>query len=168
MDNKAIDLFERNIGLAIHITRRWLYTIPQQWHEDVCDVAKIGLWQACISFNPEVGTAFTTYAYRVIQNQVLKFLKKNKHEFHHYSLQQPVSEDEKITLEETLSYEYDFEADIMYQKLKEIINDFKITQMKLSGMTQQNIAKVIGTSQVSVSRKLKSERQKIKKLLEVG
>lgn len=166
--NNAVELFKNNLGLSSYCTKSWLNSVPPQWHEDLLSEARIALWQACITYDPDKGATFSTYAYRVIQNKLQNFFRGNKRDFRNCSIQQPVSEDEKITLEETLSYEYDFEADIMYQKLKEIINDFEITQMKLSGMTQQNIAKVIGTSQVSVSRKLKSERQKIKKLLEVG
>lgn len=85
--------------------------------------------------------------------EVLRFLKMRNYQ----SLDKVVIEnngsDEDITLEEQLGQEADYSS----VEVDEFINYFdereqKIIKMKMEGLTQENIAKEVGLSQVQVSR----------------
>ena len=61
-------------------------------------VANIALWKACCTFNSEKGFKFSTYAYRVICNDILLYLRANKkrEKLHCVSMEEPVFENLNI------------------------------------------------------------------------
>jgi RNA polymerase sigma factor (sigma-70 family) len=71
-------LMREHDGLVHHITRR-------QWHgsltyAEVLQAGRIGLWRAILGFDPERGTAFSTYASVAIARQVWRAVAQAKEE----------------------------------------------------------------------------------------
>ncbi len=65
-------LITNNIRLAISLAQKFSY------EEDYESVAMIGLIKAADTFDFEKGIRFATYAARVIHNDILMYIRKNK------------------------------------------------------------------------------------------
>lgn len=74
---KPEELFEKNTKLAYHMAHKWRPKAPHLW-EDIVQECLLGLWRACLTFDPEKGTRFSTYAGVCIDNQVRMLLRRNE------------------------------------------------------------------------------------------
>lgn len=68
--------FDDNINLAYSYVHKNGIIIPGHEKEDIIQLALIGLWKACSSFNPNKNIKFSTYATNCIRNEVLMALRK--------------------------------------------------------------------------------------------
>lgn len=68
-------LVTENMGLAGYMAKRFLNTGID--YDELRSISYLGLTKAAGSFNAEKGK-FTTYAIRVIQNEILMYLRRNK------------------------------------------------------------------------------------------
>lgn len=146
--------------------------------DDLVGLAKLGLVKAANTFNMSKNFKFTTYAYKVISNEILMQLRKeNKHK-NVYSYDKLISNvDNNKTYEEILKIDYDFEETIIKQNLLRqldiFINDLepvarKIIKLYLLDYSQDDIAKIVGVSQATISRNLKSIIYKLRYKFNVG
>ena len=94
-------LITNNIRLAISVAQKFSY------EEDYESVAMIGLIKAADTFDIEKGIRFATYAARVIQNDILMYIRKNKRYPKIISLETiiPGTDENPLTIKDTLSYE---------------------------------------------------------------
>ena len=67
--------FEENINLAYYVARRFKRRVQPQDHEDLEQVALVGLWKACQRFDPERGTKFSTFAVPYISGEIQKWIR---------------------------------------------------------------------------------------------
>lgn len=163
------ELFQKNIRLTTYFAKRWFKSFPEQWHEDVISEARIGLWKACKTFNPDKGFQFSTYASKLINNEIGMFFRKNNKNFGHDSLQRLLPDEEDITLEDVIGYEPDFDDDIACQIIMKEVGKFRVTSLVLQDLSQIEISKIINVSQAHVSKLFKAEKKKlIKKLQEAN
>lgn len=70
--------FHKNIKIAYKITQHYRFCGIE--YEDLKQICLYGLWKAVLTYK-EDKNAFTTYAYRVIQNEVNQYLRKNRKHF---------------------------------------------------------------------------------------
>ena len=68
-------LVTENMGLAGYAVKQFLSTGID--YEELCSLAYLGLTKAAGSFNAEKGK-FATYAMRVMRNEILMYLRRNK------------------------------------------------------------------------------------------
>lgn len=124
--------------------------------EDIRQEARLALWEACISFD-ESRAAFSTFAYLMVRCRIMKLLRKNRAKMRMadiISLQTPVSDD-GITLEGTLMGDEDVCFTDLGGFLGQLCDrDRQIVQMRLGGMTIQQIGERIGISKQAVSQRL--------------
>ena len=67
------ELMQRHEGLVYRVVQRqWLLTLP---YEEALQAGRWGLWRAIMSYDPEQGTTFGTYAYKVIMREVWAAVK---------------------------------------------------------------------------------------------
>lgn len=66
-------LVERHMGLATHISKR--YMRAERRDEDLRQVAMIGLVKAVDRFDPEYGTAFSTFAGQTIEGELKRHFR---------------------------------------------------------------------------------------------
>lgn len=133
--------------------------------EDNYDVAAIGLCKAAMNYNPEK-YAFSTFAYRCVKNEIMhdykaRNMKKRALNENLISYDAPaLSEDdgEKISLldqiKSNVSVENEALSIIMYEELVEQLGntDSKVLSYFRIGLTQMEIAKIMGVSQANISR----------------
>jgi len=70
------ELMQLHEGLVYRVVQRqWLLTLP---YEDALQAGRWGLWRAIMSYDPEQGTTFGTYAYKSIMRQVWAAVKMER------------------------------------------------------------------------------------------
>jgi DNA-directed RNA polymerase specialized sigma subunit len=75
------ELMQRHEGLVYRVVQRqWLLTLP---YEEALQAGRWGLWRAIMSYDPEQGTTFGTYAYkervRQLRNEALVWMGQPAH-----------------------------------------------------------------------------------------
>lgn len=117
------------------------------------------------------GYAFSTYAYKVIKNEInLEFRKINRNKnIHTISLETPIIDN--LTIGDTLENDYDIDQDIInneyINKFNELLNsnlikenEYQILILRLEGKSLTEIGKIIGRSKALVSQKLISIKKR--------
>lgn len=93
-------LITNNIRLAISVAKKFSH------EDDYESEAMIGLIRAADTFDLDKGACFSTYAARVIQNQILMYLRKGKRQTQAISFETVVAgTEETLTVKDMLSYE---------------------------------------------------------------
>lgn len=151
-----------NINIAYQLA--WKYYKKFRGYIDIEELKSIcllGLVKAVKSFNKELGFNFSTYAYRVIQNEILMFNRTNKKWNKNISLSTEIYDTEDMSLEDIIDTNFDIEEgvsnSIYIQKLYEEIDSMyprykKIILYKLQGMTMCEIGEKLNLSQPQISR----------------
>ena len=166
------EFFLLNINIAYKIANNYRINYGYEI-EDVKQIALLGLWKAVLTYNGK--NAFSTYAFRVVQNEINNYLrKKRKREGKNISLSKEIGE--KITIEDTIKDPVDYmekvEDNIEYEKIikirREILSNAEEKQRKTYkylqlGKTQQEVSKLVKASQAYVSRTRKRIDGKIAK-----
>ena len=153
------DLIVKNIKMAYDIA--WKYHKKFNAYTDYEELqseALVGLTKAAKTFNPKLGLAFSTYAYTVMQNEILLYLRHlNKNQS--MSLYTEVYED--IDLFDKLASDISIEENLLDNAciidLYNCINTLPkrlryIIQCKLDGMTMTEIGERLNLSQPQISR----------------
>lgn len=152
--------------------------------EDYIDIGMIGLVIAGNNYNENLGYAFTTYAYKVIANEINKeIIRENSGKRRHkeISLSTIVAEDASyiITLEDTIASDVDIESELLYKEKLDMLDMYvdtlpakeKVVLIYYYGLrntkklTQQEIADVLKINQPNIGRTIKrAERMLGKKM----
>lgn len=159
------EVFENNKLLAYKIIQK--YKTSGIEYEDLEQIAMLALWKAAITYKQEKGFTFSTYAYRVIQNEINSYLRKNRKYFTDRHLEEKIYEG--TTLEEVITdnknnieeFEERVDCQNLINQIKNNLSKNKEKQVfKLAqkGYKQVQIGLKIGISQAQVSRILKKIR----------
>ncbi len=165
-------LITNNIRLAISIAQKFGY------EEDFEFVAMIGLIKAADTFDIEKGIRFASYAARVIQNNILMYIRKNKKYLKIISFETviPGTDESPLTIGDTLSYEDKeidkFEKAEGVKELHEAIHSLPDRECKIicllygigesRSYRQKEVAERFGLSQSYISRLEKDILKKMK------
>lgn len=166
-------LFEQNQGLAHQQVHQWQKSFPQYLWDDLESVALLGLWKSCLKFDPSRGFAFSTFAVRVIINELNMFYRAEKRRGAlndlNISLQAEIKAgnpgDDPLTLENILGVDEEgFGMLELNETLGHLLDsrERKVIALKhYYGFDQRSIAESIGYSQAHVSRILSKVRKKL-------
>ena len=162
------NLIIENSNICYHIS--WQYyrkcsTILD--FDDIVGICNLGLVKAANTYDSDKGYAFSTYAYKVINNEMLMYLRdnkrRNKYNINFISINDSMDFDETLSLEDLISDNYDLEQEVEDKMLIDLLHTFinELPDMlrgailyKLEGKTQQEIARLLNVSQPQVSRLL--------------
>jgi len=185
---RAGDIFAKE-KLALHNIRLVLHKVQNKFKDadydkkDLVAIGNVGLVKAINSFDMSKGHAFSTYASRCIENEILMVLRKTKKDSGVLSLEQPIYEDstggEIVRLKDTIKDETNIEEDYMdnelCQKVRKIVESLPPHEREIIMLRygfydgekwgQCEIAKKVNTSQVQISRTLVKTLDHISKLL---
>jgi RNA polymerase sigma factor (sigma-70 family) len=170
-NNEMVERYKQNLALSTFLARKWMDIFPFEYHDDLFEEARVGLWIACTTFNPNRGTKFSTYAGSVIINKIRNFYRDEHDKFYMTrSLQEPISHngESEYTLEDIISCETNFDKNIIDLNLVNFVKNSEILKMYIKGMTQREIAKVFNLSQAQISRKLKTLRKEVREIIKVS
>ena len=162
------NLITNNLKMAYDLAWKYYRKVKYIDYEELQSEAFVGLTKAAKTFNPNYQLAFSTYAYKVMQNEILMFLQQfNKNQ--NISIYTEISDN--IELLDELASDLNIEEylldnicisdlyaciDTLPKRLKIII------QYKLNGMTMVEIGKKLNLSQPQISRDYHSAINKLK------
>jgi RNA polymerase sporulation-specific sigma factor len=166
-------LITNNMRLAISVAQKFGY------EEDYESVAMIGLIRAADTFDLDKGACFSTYAARVVQNQILMYLRKCKRQIQAISFETVVTgTEENLTVKDTLSYEDDqlmrLEQAEQIAELYKVVHSLPDRECEIicllygfgdKSHTQKEVAERLSLSQSYISRLEKSILKKMKSML---
>lgn len=165
------ELFNKNINLAYKNVQ--IYKNCGIEYEDLMQLCLYGLWKSVLTYKVEKGYAFSSYSYRIIQNEVNYYLRKNRKYFTDRYFSEPINDE--ITLEEIIADKhnqieelennldsFNYINKIRNSNLKE--KEKQVLELTLKGLKQRQIAEKIGLSQPQVSRIIKSFKKYRRKL----
>ena len=161
-------LIEHNLRLGGYIARRFENTGIHI--EDLISIGTIGLIKAVNTFRTDKNIKLATYASRCIENEILKYLRKNGAQRTEVSFDEPLNTDwdgKELLLSDVLGTDSDvvmrpIEADVDRQLLQTAVShlsprerDIITMRFGLGGikeLTQKEVADRLGISQSYISR----------------
>lgn len=146
--------FEDNIKMAYQIAWRFTPTTVVD-REDIIQMALIGLHKAIKNYKEELGFKFSTYACKIMRNEILKELKRFKHHASLEEMELNVVDTSPTPEEEVLG---------ALERFKSILTDreYTVIQLTIKGYNQKEISKQIKVSQSQVSRIFIKAKDKVK------
>lgn len=163
------EMFNKNINIAYKIANQYLSNYPNEY-EDIKQVALLSLWQSVERFDNSKGFAFSTFAYKVIFNNINCYLRKPKQIYANtISLDTPI--DENLTIKDIIKDNFDIFDKLEYEEINQIKNnilnnlsdrDKQIYKKLLDGKTQYEIATEFNLSQAQICRIWQKINNKIK------
>ena len=178
-DNSAKEkLVQHNLRLVAHIVKKYNQAGEA---EDFIGVGSLGLIKAIETYKSNVGTQFSTYAARCIENEILMLIRLNKKHKNTISLEDVLcadDEDNEISVvdlahEEENDVALITENNILKEKLSKILienltkreNTIICMRYGLNNMpmlTQREVAKKLGISRSYISRLEKKALETLK------
>lgn len=162
-------LVTENMGLAGSMAKQFIHTGID--YDDLRSAAYLGLIKAAERFDESKGFKFSSLAGKIMQNEILQLIRKQKKHRQCVSYDALMSRDgkEEITFLQLFGYEdpelerveniglYDFMMEDLSEREKQVV-DLVIIQ----GISQTDLAPQLGMSQSYVSRVRKRAVQKMK------
>ena len=176
------ELYSKNVNLVYYVYSTMIIKSPlvNRNKDDIIQEGLVGLWKACIKFNPDMGNSFSTFAIKTIKMTMLKYIYNLIHisniecsyDTESYCKREGKAHTNKSKLNGLYemvgnnSYELEEKEDEIF--IEQILIDFPekyvtVITLKKEGHTQSEIAEKINVSQMEVSRIL----NKIKKVVKI-
>ena len=174
-------LIEHNLRLVVYIAKKFDNTGVGV--EDLISIGTIGLIKSINTFKPDKNIKLATYAPRSIENEILKYLRRNSKTRLEVSIDEPLNVDwdgNELLLSDILGTEEDviyrgIESEVEHKLLKEAIS--KLTEREKTiinlrfgldasigrEMTQKEVAELLGISQSYISRLEKKIMKQLKR-----
>ena len=152
-------IFEENINMAYHIAGRFTPNTVVDM-EDIKQLALIGLYKASQNYKEELGFAFSTYAYKIMRNEILKELTREK-------VCSSLDEMEMDVIDETTP-EDEYLGSMKRFKGILTCREYEIVWLTVLGYSQKDISVKVELSQSQVSRVFIKAKGKIKEAMEDG
>lgn len=168
MTEKEQKLVEGNIRLATHIAKRWFGRTKLE-NDEIVSAAYYGLVKAAVSFDPDRGFCFTTFAGRCIENEIRMEIRKSSRRRSYISIDAEVPGTEGLTYADMLPDRKNPFDHIEFEmwltdRIKGLDarsrNDIRI-RILFPEKTQTELAEIIGISQSMYSRRLKKAAEKM-------
>ena len=171
-------LIEHNLRLVVFLSKKYENTGIDL--EDLVSIGTIGLIKGVNTYKLDKNIKLATYASRCIDNEILMFLRKNKHRRGEISFEDSLSYDSEgneLHLEDILGtaedivtrpLEEEVEKKILYQELVKLNDRDKEIMSLRYGLfnkkekTQKEVAEILGISQSYISRIEKKVINKLK------
>lgn len=162
------EIFEKNIKLAYMVVHRYKNYIKEK--EDITQIAMEGLWIAVKNYDQNKGK-FSTFAVRVMTNNINYYLRSVKKEANNIHLYDPIcGGTEKLTFNDILmensfsmeEVEERVAIEDCFKRLNLRGKEQEIFSLWLEGKKQTDIAEAVGKSQSSVSRSIEYIKKKLK------
>lgn len=152
--------FDEHVGLVYYVFNKH-YHMYRDIEEDLIQEGLMGLWKACQTFDSLRGTEFSTYAVKVIKNEMGMYVRKVSRKHKEYSLDRLVDIDEaRMTFLNLVEYDEqeDPEGEHVIEVLMKVAKENNcedIVEMKLKGIKQVDIAKELGVHPSTISEKMR-------------
>jgi RNA polymerase sporulation-specific sigma factor len=171
-------LILHNLRLVSHIVRKYYGSCRNQ--EDLISVGSIGLIKAVDTFRVDNGTKFATYGAKCVQNEILMYFRRQKHQSAEVSMYDTIDVDREgnpltymdvIAADENMTEEIDTmicsrrAVELVDRVLEERERQIIRLRFGLGGkepMAQREVAELLGISRSYVSRLEKGALEKLR------
>ena len=161
-------LIEHNLRLVVYIAKRFENT--GTGIEDLISIGTVGLIKAINTFRADKSIKLATYASRCIENEILRYIRKNSGHHCEVSIDEPLNVDwdgNELLLSDILGSEEDSVSYELEQKeerrvVREAVAELSPRERELielryglrggDEMTQKEVADLLGISQSYISR----------------
>lgn len=157
-----LKMFNDNIKLVSYTLNRLYKRYDAQFvkdnYYDMWQEGALGLWKAVHKFDDTLGYKFITYAYYHIAGHVRRYCSKklhlrSQHKYIFISIDEEISEG--VTLADTIPYIEPEDVDWILNDKRLTSQQKEICKLYLEGLSQDEVAKRIGCSQITISRTFK-------------
>lgn len=139
--------------------------------EDLFSIGILGLVKATVNFDSGKGIKFSTFATRVIQNEILMtFRKKRITSLLYFDELFDLGDGDKVALSDVIADKQDYENEVILKiSVENMIAKLSDRESRIlhlyanECMTQAEIAKLTGLSQSYISRILREIQKKLEK-----
>ena len=153
-----------NEKLVYYVINKYFYVYIHD--EDIEQAAKLALWKACLFFQEDKGYAFSTYACKIIYNELRHedYLRRSPdRQVPIVSLQERIKDEGRgYTREERIVGQKDvgyIDTEAIFGRMTE--QSIQIFLAWMAGKTQQEIAKEFGVTQTRVSQIICNVRKRV-------
>ena len=168
MTEKEIKLVEENIPLAVYIAKRWAKRTGMDM-DDAVSAAEYGLVKAAIGFDYDRGFRFSTYATRIMENEIRMELRKRSRRSGDIHFEDPIEGTDGLMLKDMIADPRDcFElsdsvADLTKRSglLTERERTAVMIRIEHPEKSQAECGRMMGISQSLFSRRLIDARRKM-------
>ena len=168
MTEKEIKLVEENIPRALHVAKRWIEVTGMD-RDDVISAAEYGLVKAAMGFDYDRGFRFSTYATRIMENEIRMELRKHSRRSGEMHLEDPIEGTEGLKLKDMLADPRDcFELSEAVCELAERSGTLTerertavMIRIEYPEKSQAECGRMMGISQSLFSRRLIDARRKM-------
>lgn len=167
----------QNLPIVTNVIKR-IKNVNQKDFEDLASVGKIGLCKAVAKFDKNKGYKFSSFAYKVIENEIYMHFRKNNRHLNIDSLddliytdKDPVAFIEYLVDNHSCNFIKDTENNDLLSKCLNVITcslDYesrKIILLVMGNYSQETISKEFDLERSSISKRLKLIRANINTLL---
>ena len=157
-DDQFLDVFEKNIGLILKISRAYAKTFQDR--EDLINDIAFELWKSFKTFKGN--SKISTWIYRIALNTSMNYKRKKKHD----SLFSLLDDSKKVdNIPWLADEENSTESEILYQCINELNEINKaIILLYLDGNSHDEIAEITGISKTNVGTRIGRIKEQIKNL----
>lgn len=168
------EIFNNNVNIAYKIANRYLTNYYEEI-DDIRQIALMELWR-CVE-NWDHVHSLTTYAYICIPNKINYYLRSNKKHEKNISINTVIYDDGvETTIEDFLDTGYDqiehliddINAEGVLEKIDTTNKEKEVLKLRMVGLTQKQISKIMHISQPQISRYQKQIKRKISNILNKG
>lgn len=163
-------IVENNIGLARSVAHTYVHKCTLDW-DDLHQIGSIGLMKAAKSYDSSKGVKFSTYATRIITNEVLSALRSVGREYENSggvdSLDLMQEETDTVALD-GVDPEVAAVSSALVADIKDMLEpvEFAVLWLRsVEGHTQKYVAEKSGVSQGQVCRIERKVKAKLKKVI---
>lgn len=129
--------------------------------EDIKQLALIGLYKASQNYKDNLGYAFSTYAYKVMKNEILKELTK-------HNVYDSIDEMEYDVADESYNPEVEYIGSLQRYRSVLTNQEYEVVLLTVQGYSQKEISQRLNLSQSQISRIFIKAKKKIKEVLADG
>lgn len=169
-----------NTGLVHYVVKKYKKPEDEQF-DDYFSIGKFGLCKAVITFDEGKGYQFATYAARVIENEILMEIRRNRkhrrvvslnsevlgYEGNKAELQDFIADEKSLPVEESVKAKERIEKALSII-LNNLTNKEKyVILFYVAGMTQSEVGERLNFSQSYTSRVIERARKKLDKYISI-
>lgn len=159
--NDKEKLFYENKGLVWYVFKR-NYKRTKRYRDDIIQSGYLGLWKACLTYKDDLKIKFSTYAYRCINNEMMKYVTNQLRYEGRYDTFTMLENKADLDVNDLVVDESSFD-DVYINNILDCTQNKEIFELLLQGFTYDEIAEKVGCSRQMLYERLKNDKFKIKR-----
>lgn len=150
-------MVKENLNIARKFAHDYAKRTPLEY-DDLLQTASVGLFIAARDFDPERGFKFSTYAYKIVSNEIISFIKKQMKQVSYND------DDFLEVVDEKINVAVAAENSMLIDQIKDMISNYEFDMLYMNavqGKSHLQISKILGISKSRVCRTLQAVKEEL-------